>query len=118
MVDPEIEDFPVEAALDDVSNTFFQQAREKNIDLRVVMSSAIVKSDPALVRRVIYNYVSNAVRYTDSGRILLGCRKAGDKLRMEVWDTGPGIPESEQARIFEEFYQLENPARDRSRGLG
>ncbi len=118
MVDPEIEDFPVEAALDDVSNTFFQQAREKNIDLRVVMSSAIVKSDPALVRRVIYNYVSNAVRYTDSGRILLGCRKAGDKLRMEVWDTGPGIPESEQAQIFEEFYQLKNPARDRSRGLG
>lgn len=118
MVDPEVEDFPIEAALDDVSNTFTQQAREKGIGFRVVMSSAVVKSDPTLVRRIIYNYVSNAVRYTDVGRVLLGCRKDGDKLRIEVWDTGPGIPESEQSQIFEEFYQLENPARDRSRGLG
>jgi PAS domain S-box-containing protein len=118
MVDPEIEDFPIEAALDDVSNTFLEHAREKGLELRVVTSGAIVRSDPILVRRIISNYVSNAVRYTDSGRILLGCRKAGDTLRIEVWDTGPGIPESEQANIFEEFYQLENPARDRSRGLG
>ena len=118
MVDPEIEDFPIEAALDDVSNTFLEQAREKGVDLRVVTSSAIVLGDPTLVRRIIYNYVSNAVRYTNAGRILLGCRRSGNMLRIEVWDTGFGIPESEQAQIFEEFYQLENPARDRSRGLG
>jgi PAS domain S-box-containing protein len=118
MVDPEIEDFPIEAALDDVSNSFSGQAREKGVDFRVVTSSAIVASDPTLVRRIIYNYVSNAVRYTETGRILLGCRNDGNRLRIEVWDTGPGIPENEQAQIFEEFYQLENPARDRSRGLG
>ncbi|NQU70911.1 MAG: PAS domain S-box protein [Rhodospirillales bacterium] len=118
MVDPEIEDFPIETVLDDVSNTFLEHARAKGLELRVVSSGAVVKSDPTLVRRIIYNYVSNAVRYTDSGRVLLGCRKVGDMLHIEVWDTGPGIPESEQTQIFEEFYQLENPARDRSRGLG
>ncbi len=118
MVDPEIEDFPIKAVLDDVSNIFAEQAHEKSIDLRVVTSSAIVNSDPALVQRIIYHYVSNAVQYTNSGRILLGCRRVEDTLRVEVWDTGPGIPEAEQARVFEEFHQVEYPARDRSRGLG
>jgi two-component system, sensor histidine kinase len=118
MINPEIDDFPAEALLDDVSNTFLEHAREKGVEFRVLKSSAIVRSDPTLVRRIINNYVSNAIRYTRSGRVLLGCRRNGNKLRIEVWDTGPGIPASEQAHIFEEFYQLENPARDRSHGLG
>jgi two-component system CheB/CheR fusion protein len=58
------------------------------------------------------------VKYTDKGKLLLGCRRRGNKLRIEVWDTGPGIPELELGAIFEEFHQLDNPARERSKGLG
>ena len=64
------------------------------------------------------NLLSNAVKYTTEGKLLLGCRRRGDKLRIEVWDTGPGIPELELQAIFEEFHQLDNPARERSKGLG
>ena len=64
------------------------------------------------------NLLSNAVKYTTEGKLLLGCLRRGDKLRIEVWDTGPGIPELELPAIFEEFHQLDNPARERSKGLG
>jgi len=62
--------------------------------------------------------LSNAVKYTTGGRLLLGCRRRGDMLRIEVWDTGAGIPELELPAIFEEFHQLDNPARERTKGLG
>ena len=75
-------------------------------------------SDPRLLEQMIRNLLSNAVKYTDSGKILLGCRRRGDKLRIEVWDTGIGIPEEQLQAIFEEFHQLDNPARERSNGLG
>ncbi len=67
---------------------------------------------------MIRNLLSNAVKYTSKGKILLGCRRRGDKLRIEVWDTGIGIPEEQLPAIFEEFHQLDNPARERSKGLG
>src|SRR6202035_1144752 len=62
--------------------------------------------------------LSNAVKYTNKGKILLGCRRRGGKLRIEVWDTGIGIPEEQLQAIFGEFHQLDNPARERSKGLG
>ncbi|HMA14150.1 MAG TPA: ATP-binding protein, partial [Kiloniellaceae bacterium] len=71
-----------------------------------------------LLERILGNFLSNAVRYTQRGRILLGCRRRGGKLRIEVWDTGFGIPEQERQRIFEEFHQLHNDARERRRGTG
>jgi two-component system CheB/CheR fusion protein len=77
-----------------------------------------VRSDPRLLEQMIHNLLSNAVKYTNKGKILLGCRRCGDKLRIEVWDTGIGIPEEQLQAIFEEFHQLDNPARERSRGLG
>jgi two-component system CheB/CheR fusion protein len=67
---------------------------------------------------MIRNLLSNAVKYTNKGKILLGCRRRGDQLRIEVWDTGIGIPEEQLQAIFEEFHQLDNPARERSKGLG
>jgi two-component system CheB/CheR fusion protein len=67
---------------------------------------------------MIRNLLSNAVKYTNKGKILLGCRRRGDKLRIEVWDTGIGIPEEELTAIFGEFHQLDNLARERSKGLG
>ena len=75
-------------------------------------------SDPRLLEQMIRNLLSNAVKYTERGKILLGCRRRGDKLRIEVWDTGTGIPEGQLHAIFAEFHQLDNPARERSRGFG
>ena len=67
---------------------------------------------------MIRNLLSNALKYTKSGRVLLGCRRRRDKVRIEIWDTGLGIPASELKAIFEEYHQVDNPARQRSRGLG
>jgi CheY-like chemotaxis protein len=77
-----------------------------------------VFSDPVLIERIVRNLISNAVRHTLSGRIVVGCRRRGDRIRVEVWDTGPGIPLQERERIFEEYFQLKNPERDRTMGLG
>ena len=77
-----------------------------------------MRSDPRLLEQMIRNLLSNAVKYTNKGKILLGCRRRGDKLRIEVWDTGIGVPEEQLQAIFEEFHQLDNPARERSKGLG
>ena len=81
-------------------------------------NSLTVRSDPRLLEQTIHNLVSNAVKYTEARRVLLGCRRRGDKLRIEVWDTGIGIPAEQLSAIFEEFHQIDNPARERSKGLG
>lgn len=118
IVEPELDEFSVAVILDNLWMTFSGSVRDKPVELRVISSSARVRSDPALLESIVGNYISNAVRYTETGRILLGCRRHNGLLRIEVWDTGPGIAEDQQAQIYEEFYQLDNPARDRSRGLG
>jgi two-component system, sensor histidine kinase len=73
---------------------------------------------PALVERILRNLVSNAVRYTERGRIVVGCRRRGPGIAMQVCDTGAGIPGHQQALVFQEYYQLGNPERDRAKGLG
>jgi CheY-like chemotaxis protein/anti-sigma regulatory factor (Ser/Thr protein kinase) len=80
--------------------------------------AAIVDADPALIDSILRNLVSNAVRYTDRGRILVGCRRRGDAIAVQVWDTGVGIPEDQQTHVFQEFVQLGNPERDRAKRLG
>jgi CheY-like chemotaxis protein len=76
-----------------------------------------VQTDPVLFERVLRNLLSNAVRYTDKGRVVIGCRR-GKRLSVEIWDTGCGIPADQEGLIFQEFYQVGNPERDRARGLG
>lgn len=93
-------------------------AEQKGLRFRIVPSSLYVRSDQGLLDRVIQNLLFNAVRYTEYGGILLGCRRRNGTVRIEVWDTGPGIPEDDRDRIFREFVQLGNPARDRTKGLG
>ena len=94
-------------------------ALQKGLALRMVASKAVVRSDPVLLRTILANLLANAIRYTPSGRILLGCRRlSGNRLSIEVHDTGIGIPEDQTARIFEDFYQVSSTATDRSRGLG
>src|ERR1700687_6038444 len=77
-----------------------------------------IRSDPRLLEQMIRNLLSNALKYTKRGKVLLGCRRRPGMLSIEVWDTGVGIPDGELQAIFEEYHQLDNAARERSRGLG
>ncbi|MDJ0627671.1 MAG: PAS-domain containing protein [Rhodobacter sp.] len=96
---------------------FAPLAALKGLDLRVVPSTAFVTSDPGFLRRILQNLIGNAVRYTQAGRVLVGARRNGGSVRVEVWDTGPGIPEADQDRIFKEFERLDARA-SASEGLG
>jgi signal transduction histidine kinase/CheY-like chemotaxis protein len=93
------------------------EAEAKGLSLKLVPCSVAVESDPLLSERILRNIVANAVRYTSQGRVLVGCRRGGG-LRVQVWDTGPGISRAHQEKIFEEFFQIANPGRDRAQGLG
>ena len=78
-------------------------------------------ADPLLVERILRNLVANAIRYTEDGGVLVGCRRRGERLLLQVWDTGPGIREAEQQRVFEEFYQVprnDAPPPGQTKGLG
>lgn len=94
------------------------QAEAAGLQLRVVPCDAAIQTDRHLFERVLRNLLSNAIRYTDAGRILLGCRRSGERLRIEVWDTGIGIAEDRLDRIFEEFHRIGNAPRNESTGLG
>ncbi|MGE5515944.1 MAG: NahK/ErcS family hybrid sensor histidine kinase/response regulator [Bacteroidota bacterium] len=118
LIAPKQTGFSVGAILDRIAADFAPVAREKGLRLRVVPCSAVVRSDPALLARIIQNLVANAVRYTPRGAVLLGCRRHGQQIDIQVWDTGIGIPAERTKDIFEEFTQLGNPERDRSQGLG
>ena len=100
-----------------LADEFAPLAAQKGLRLRVVQSRALVRSDPAFLRRILQNLISNAIRYTATGRVLLGARRDGDTLRLEVWDTGPGIPPKDQRRIFQEFQRLDAQA-SASEGMG
>jgi two-component system, sensor histidine kinase len=93
-------------------------AQQKGLLLRVMATSVYVRSDPTLLARIVRNLVANAVRYTERGRVTIGCRRRGEQVSVEVWDTGAGIPAEKHAEIFHEFAQLGNPERDRRKGLG
>jgi signal transduction histidine kinase/ActR/RegA family two-component response regulator len=118
VLSPSITEFPVAKLLDRVDMTFTGAAREKGLSLRIVSSSAWVRSDFVLLERIVFNLVSNAVRYTSSGGVVVGCRKRGVNLRIEVWDTGTGVPQDQQQNIFGEFYRLGAPGGDGPSGLG
>lgn len=93
-------------------------AAAKGITLDILDSSLTVRSDPAYLRRIVQNLLSNAVRYTDQGRVLLGVRRSGTNARIEVWDTGRGIAEEDQEQIFQEFSRLNPDTTDGGLGLG
>ena len=111
-------DVPVDALFDRLSQVFRPIAVERGLDLRFRSDGEWVRSDPVLLEQVLANLVSNALRSTVRGGVLVAARPRGDRLRLEVWDTGTGICEADRQRIFEEFVQLGNPERDRRKGLG
>lgn len=93
-------------------------AQQKGLRFTIAKTSLCARSDPELLGQILRNLLANAMRYTDVGGVLLGCRRAGGRIRIEVWDTGCGIPEEQRGVVFEEFTQLGNPERDRRKGLG
>lgn len=109
---------PVSLVFDRLRSTFASSAEDKGLKLIVRRSRVMLFTDPTLLFRVLSNLVSNAIRYTENGGVIVACRKRRGGVVIEVWDSGIGIPAEQHERIFEEFYQLNNPARDRSRGLG
>lgn len=116
------EHFPLARVLEPLAAEFAALAAPRGLGLRVVPTRAIVHTDPALLRRVLQNFLSNALRYTRRGRVLLGCRRTREgAIRIEVWDTGPGIPERQQREIFEEFRRFDTEdggGAERGLGLG
>ena len=117
-LEPKISNFPVNDILRHLATEFSAIAADQELILDLIPSSAWVRSDAKLLRRVVQNFLSNAIRYTPRGRILLGCRRLKGYLRIEVWDTGPGIPEDQLARIFEEFRRLQHGRDKKGLGLG
>jgi signal transduction histidine kinase/CheY-like chemotaxis protein len=109
--------FPVAQLLAHAETMFAGAAREKGLTFRALPSDAWVRSDFAMLEQIVFNLITNALRYTRNGGVLVGCRKRGEALRIEVWDTGIGIPADQHDKIFGEFYRLNEPDRDR-RGLG
>ncbi|MES2668002.1 MAG: PAS-domain containing protein [Pseudomonadota bacterium] len=103
--------------LGQLNEEFAAIAAAKGLALRVQACDAVVLSDPAYLRRILQNLIGNAIRYTTSGRVLVGARHRGGMIRLEVWDTGPGIPEHEQDNIFKEFHRL-NARASASEGMG
>lgn len=108
-------EFPLAEVLDPLVSEFRALAAERGLAFRYVHSEAWVRSDPQILRRVLQNFLANAVRYTATGSVLLGVRHGRGELRVEVHDTGPGIPEDQQRVLFEEFRRGENAA---GQGLG
>ena len=92
--------------------------RRKGLNCAWSRAALSIHSDPRLLEQMIRNLLSNALKYTKRGKVLLGCRRRGGMLSIEIWDTGIGIPDGELQAIFEEYHQLDNAARERSRGLG
>ncbi len=114
----EIETFPLNSLFDRLREEFTYYAQVQGLELRVLPCKESIRSDPRLLEQMISNLLSNGLKYTTSGKVLLGCRHHHGALHIEVWDTGIGIAKEELQAIFEEYHQIDNPARERSRGLG
>lgn len=118
VVEPKPVVFRVADILDRLRDEFTDMAQTHSLSLHILPSPAVVESDPRLLEQMIRNLLGNALQYTTHGKILLGVRRRGDRLRIEVWDTGIGIAKEDLPAIFDEFHQVGNAARERSRGLG
>ena len=118
VIQPDVTAFDLRDLLNNIAREFRQMARAGNLKLDFVASSAIVESDSQLLARILRNFLTNAIRYTGSGRILLGCRRRGDHVLLQVWDTGPGIPEDKLTEIFQEFKRISPAGSHQDKGLG
>ena len=114
-----LKEFAIDDVLRPLHAEFSAMAGARGLAFDHVDSSARVVSDPKLLRRVLQNFLANALRYTESGRVLIGCRRREGQLGIQVWDTGPGISKDQQSVIFREFHRLDTgPRHERGLGLG
>jgi signal transduction histidine kinase/CheY-like chemotaxis protein len=118
VVDPQLQPFRLQPLLNKIENELALQADAKNIVYRSRETHTAVLTDPVLLELILRNLISNAIRYTDQGGVLVACRQHGSHAVLEIWDTGIGIAPEEQKEVFREFHQLGNPERDRRKGLG
>lgn len=119
MIEPQSSAFAIGPMLQTLESRFQTVAQARSLQLRVHMPRAAnVRCDPTLLSELLMNLLSNALRYTERGSVLLGARRRGDRLSIEVWDTGPGIAAKDREAIFEEFVQIGNTSHDRRQGLG
>ncbi len=117
-VKPDISEFNLQQLLTSMEGEFQPVAHSKGLQLKAVSSSLSVRSDSRLLMRIIRNLISNAIRYTQDGRVLIGCRRQGDIVSIQVWDTGDGIPVDQQEYIFKEFRQMARHKGKNRQGLG
>jgi signal transduction histidine kinase len=117
-IKPAIAAVPMATMLEQVRNEFAPVAAQRGLAFTVRACNRPVRSDPVLLKRIVANLVSNALRHTERGGVVVGCRTRGEDLLVEVWDTGPGIPEEAMPLIWEDFYQLGKEQRERGEGLG
>lgn len=110
--------FALQTVLDRLADEFAPLAYARGLELRSVANGSVVESDPGLLYQTLQNLLSNALRYTADGRVLIGCRRAGSTVRVQVWDTGTGIPNDQLDRIFDAFYQLDSPAHGAGQAQG
>ena len=118
VIEPHPQSFPIRDVFRRLQMNFGGLAEEAGLQLRFKPAGKVVRSDPQLLERVLANLVQNALRYCRSGGVIVAARVWRGGINIEVWDTGIGIPDDELTKIFDEFYQVANPERDRTKGLG
>ncbi|WP_062788924.1 hybrid sensor histidine kinase/response regulator [Aquitalea pelogenes] len=118
VITPQLQAFALQPLLNKMERELAPLANTKGLFYRSRDTAEVVLSDPSLIELILRNLISNAIRYTQQGGILVGCRRRGDQLLLEIWDSGIGIDPQQQQEIFDEFHQLGNPERDRKKGLG
>ena len=118
VIKPDITAFDLRDLLNNIAREFRQMATAEGLELDFVASSAVVSSDSQLLARILRNFLTNAIRYTGMGRILLGCRRQKDAVLIQVWDTGPGIPKDKLTEIFQEFKRIRPSGAQADKGLG
>jgi signal transduction histidine kinase len=117
-VKPAYQVFPVRDLFRRIYMQYAGEAERLDISLRFRAAGKLVRSDPMLLERIVSNLVQNALRYTERGGVLVAARRAGNDVAIEVWDSGIGIPPEQMESIFQEFYQVDNIERDRTKGIG
>jgi len=117
-IDLQLSAISINTLMSRLMEEFDMLAKQQGLSFRFRPCDAIVNSDPIWLERILRNFISNALRYTRKGGVLVACRKRGNKLLIQVYDTGQGIAKDKQKIIFDEFQQLNNPSRDRTQGLG
>jgi signal transduction histidine kinase/CheY-like chemotaxis protein len=117
-VHPHVEDVDLGWLLERAVETWLPQAQEKGLSLRLRAGRWVVRGDATLLERIVGNLLANAIRYTRSGGVLVGCQRRGEQCELQIWDTGPGIAQEHREAIFEEFFRIGAPGTGQEKGLG